>query len=215
MSEKKRIISKFEIVLLVIGVGLLAYLGLRSNGIHLVKTTETTELVNNPKAKKKQYQKKKRTVEEERLDHEIENMLRQLDSRKGNKRPLQVANTPSDKRQMSPDETKFFKEVAKEYKSQEEDREIDWLSVLSASRKTYSKVKDVFRDPNEAPKSEAEELVEDVSSLLKNEMVASSIYSKLENMFSIPEDKSREFAEKGKQAVSDWAKFVEENKEKN
>jgi hypothetical protein len=50
--------------------------------------------------------------------------------------------------------------------------------------------------------------------MLKNELVANMVYSKIEELFQIPEEKARAFGETGKKAMSDWAKFVDENKPK-
>ncbi len=43
-QEKKKILNKFEWILLIIALGILAMVILQNNGIHMVETTEEIEL---------------------------------------------------------------------------------------------------------------------------------------------------------------------------
>lgn len=215
MEEKKRIISKFEVVLVVLAVVLMGYLFMKSKGKSIATISETVEITDNPKSKK-EYVKKGKSAEEKRRSKDVEDMLKQLDGREEgrNYKPNHLVSANNIAKENSPDEDRFFKLVSQKYKENGlENDSPDFFKLLKNSRNTYRTVRNFFADPNETPKSELETLAEDVSFLLQNKTVASSIYAQLEEQFNIPQDKSKAFAEQGKKAVSDWATFVEENKE--
>lgn len=215
-QEKKRIISKFEVILTVLAVIMVGYLIMHKGGMHLVKQTETVELTDNPTSKK-QYKKKEKSVEKRQQERDVEKMLRNLDGRKEGRdyNSNRLTSAMEVEEGSDSDESRFVDLLRNRYMQESsEEPSVEFLQLLKTSRNTYRAVRDLFADPNETPKSELETLVEDVSSLLQNETVANTIFQQIENQFNIPAEESAAFAKKGKAAVSDWADFVEEHKEK-
>jgi len=206
---QKKLLTNFEVFLLaglVIGA---AYLMMQKMGYSPVKKTETVEIVNrksSSKYVKKQTKNKMKSRSSERseAEREVEEMLKHLDGNQLYEGEVAVSTY------VSKDEAKYRKEVKAEHDLEAKLRDSkDLFHSLQKAHSTYNKVKNIFSNPElpEAPNS----VLEDVNGLLENEMVANSIYNKLEDMFLIPKEKSAAFAKSGKKAVSDWAKFVEEN----
>ena len=85
----------------------------------------------------------------------------------------------------------------------------DWFDLLSKSYTTYTRVKTVFNDLG----IDADKVinVENASRVLSNPVVAASVYEKIEREFGIPAEKSAAFAERNKNNLEGWTKFVEEN----
>ncbi len=209
---QKKLLTNFEVFLL---VGLLfaaGFLLMQKAGYSPVKQTETVEIVNRKNTSKyiKKQSKNKmesQDVERSKAEQEVEEMLKNLDGNQFYNAGVAV-NT-----YVSKDEAEYRKEVKAEHDLEAALKDSkDLFYSLQKAHTTYSKVKNIFSNPDlpQAPNN----VLSDVNGLLENEIVANSIYNKLEDMFSIPKEKSAAFAKSGKKAVSDWAKFVEENENK-
>lgn len=198
MSDKK-LITPTELFFLMVAILIMIYVFMSKNDINFTKKTETVEIVKNPntnKTRSTEERKKasaKRAAEKKIKDKEVEAMLDKL--KKNNLYGEEGT-------------TKFAKEVKKNQSSSKDDSS-DIFSTIKASHKTYTKVKELFTPEGEEPTS----TLEDVGALLKNETVRNTVFKRLEDAFEIPEEESEAFAKKGKKALSDWAKFVEEHKE--
>jgi len=194
MSEKK-LITPTEIFFLMVSILIMVYVFMSKNDINITKKTETVEIIENPdsdglrSAEKREKAKAKRAAEKRTKDKEVEAMLEHL------KKNKLFEEEPTAK-------------FAKESPPSNEDSN-NLFSSLKASHKTYTKVKELFTPEGAEPTS----TIEDVGALLKNETVRNAVFKRLEDAFEIPEEESEAFAKKGKKALSDWAKFVEENKE--
>ena len=215
MAEKKKIINKFEIGITILAFFIITYLFLQSKGINLTQKTETIEITDNPTSKRG-YDKEKRAAERSKRDHEVENMLRKIDGRNKNRdyAPEPVVNAHDGSAKRTADEERFFNKVKSKYVDiAKKDESVDLYHILKSSKNTYLKVRDFFQDPADKDKSEVEKIAEDVGFLLQNKSIANNIYQQIEDQFGIPAEKSKDFATKGKKAISDWAEVVEKNKE--
>lgn len=215
MAEKK-LINSFEIILSIIALLIVGYMVMQKYDVSITQKTEEVIFTDNPKSEKR-YQRKTKSEEQRQREREVEEMLQRLDGRSNNDRSKYNRNSDhtTTNIQRTKDEDRFFKNMTSKYVENADDKkDIDVYAILKSSKDTYVKVRSLFSDELETPKSDTEILIEDVSFILKNKTVANSVYHEIEDLFGIPADKSADFAKKGQQAVSDWATFVEENKRK-
>ncbi len=210
MSEaKKKIFGPLEISVFVIAVILLAYIGLKSGGGSIIEKTEQVEITNNPNNGGREGPRKKHQSSTE--NESIEMVLRQIADQYSSGTGTTKGQTKKklDKIPMTKDEMAFLEEVKEKNKDKiKEDKSTDWFSILRASHKTYTKVRSTFEKAGIDV-----EATDNITSALANEVAAKTVYSKLEELFDIPEQETKAFAKKGEKAISDWARFVEENRQ--
>lgn len=211
MSEpKKKLIGPLELSVLLATLVLIAYILLKSNGGKVYERAHSTQITDNPTIGKKG--KQTRDYSPSDNEESVELILQQLSENFTDKNADIEKEELWEENAVSSDELDFFKDVKKRYSEQDEIRNpADWLSILKASHKTYSKLKSVFEEAGDSKKPVKED---NVSSLLENAIVANMIYSRLEEDFNIPKEEAKAFANKGKKALSEWAKFVEEQSKK-
>lgn len=200
--SKKRIIGPVEIVAIILVLAILAYILMQNDNFSMLEKTETVEIVDNPNSdtEKKRVRSYRAGEENDRVEVILQQLADQFSA------GTEVSNIEKEKisTDLSEDEMDYITEVKKEH--EDEAQSIDWFAVLKASHDTYRKVKSTFSDAGIEVDLDAGQ----VSTVLQNEIVAQSFYRRLEETFRIPEADARRFAEKGQKAVSDWAKFVEE-----
>lgn len=210
MPSERKIIGPMELVILLVALLLIAYIVLKSNGGNVYERNENVQIVDNPEEEggKKQI----RNFEMQNEDR-VEVILQQLSEHYVDENNT----TPKDRlipdKAISDDEMNYLEEVKEKHKQQEDTslNPSDWYSILKTSHKTYNKIKSVFEDADASGKAVKED---NVSKMLENAIVANTIYSKIEELFQIPEEDAKAFAKQGKKAVSDWAQFVEQNQSK-
>lgn len=204
MSEnKKKIFGPLEIFTVLLVIALLAYMAMKNGGISIMERTETVEILDKPNNENRQ-PRKYRPTEEEHVD----NILRQIADQYAGK-PSQTntqVRKEAIKKEMSPDEMAYLESVKQKEQKKSKQESIDWFTVLSTSHKTYKRVKSVFEKAGiDVGQAEA-----NVGAKLVDEVAARTFYSKMEELFDIPEEEARAFAGKGEKALSDWARFVDE-----
>lgn len=205
MSQKKKIIGPVEWASIIALLGLLVYMGLRYGDGTLVQKTETVELTDNPSqggdnAPKRYIDRGK--------EANVDAILRQIADQYGDDYVVSKNDPILEDAGMSKSEAKFLETVKKQKKKDVDSKQdVDWFSILRTSHKTYKKVKSALEDSG----IEFDEVEDKVSTALINEAASRTFYSKLERTFGISEERSKSFAEEGSRAVSDWARFVEEN----
>lgn len=205
---KKKIIGPIELVTLLVAIIIIAYVTLKSGGGKVYEKTESTQITNNPTGEGQEYTGKRPNQEQE--DQKVEEILRQISDQFGKDKVVRSETQEEAAKQMSPDELRYINEVRRQKKEETPaGQTIDWFKILKASHQTYSKVKDVFQDAG-IDISEAER---GISTAIVNEAAERTIYNRIEQYFDIPPEKTKAFARKGQQKVSDWARFVDENQE--
>jgi len=204
----KKVMKPMEWVFLILCVLILVYVGLESVGIHLVDRTEETEWVENPTGPEEYTPPREDEELNANIDATLQNIARRfhedkVQDRRSSKRELQQEG-------LSPEAARYMEGV----QERAEEREgTNWLETIRTSYETYQSVRSLFNTLS-GQEEETELPAETVGNLLKNPAVADQIYSSIERNFSIPEEQSRAFAKQGEKALSDWATFVDENKEK-
>jgi len=209
MESKRKIIGPIEMVVLAIALGLIAYILLKSSGGNVYESTENIQIVDNPDEKGRGGQIRNYEMQDE---DRVEVILQQLSENYVDE------NNAISKERLNPDklipedEMAYLEEVKKKHKEEETSiSPSDWFAILQTSHKTYNKIKTVFEDADSSGKPVEGD---NVSNMLENAIVAKSVYSKIEELFNIPEEDAKAFAEQGKKAVSDWAEFIEQNESK-
>lgn len=205
-GEKKKILGPFEIITFLLAIAIIAYIVFQQDGIDIMERTEQIEIVDNPGYASEK--KKVRKYENPQSEENIEAVLRQIANEYTTKDVNPEAEKKLEKAGMSKGEVNYLRGLKERKTTMKEEESIDWLAVFNASRKTYAKVKSVF----EKAGIEIEETEDKVVSGLINEVAAKTFYTKIEETFNISEAEARAFAQKGERTLSDWARFMEENK---
>ena len=208
IKEKKKLLGPLEWIMFFIAVGILGYIVLQKGGIHVIERAETTEIVDNPGAR--DFQRKARPYKDARKDESVEAVLQELAAQFSEEKPAQRSTTRKmAEKGMSRDEMKFYKDVKNKYELSDQIKSAkDWFKVLKSANDTYRKLQNTFGDAaGQAPESVAPE---DVELVLSNARSAKNVYSNLKKYFNISEEDAKEFAERGKRTLSEWARFVED-----
>lgn len=209
MEPKRKLIGPVELVVLVVALLLIAFILLKSSGGKVYERSETTQLTENSKTGEGRKQTRNYEMQEE---ERVEVILQQLSENYIDPKNAIPVDEINDDYTIPDDEMDYFEAVKNKHAEEDNTKNpSDWLAILQASHKTYSKIKSVFEEADPDGKKIKEN---NVSKVLENELAANIIYSKIEELFNIPEEDARAFAEKGKKAVSDWAEFVDQNQPK-
>lgn len=206
-EKKKKIIGPLELITLLLAIGLIGYIVLQNGGIGMMEKTEHIEIIDNPR--QGETKKRVRKYEYKEDSEDVEAVLRQIANQYAGERINRKTEKKLEDAGMSKGEVNFLKGVQAKKRERPEMDSVDWLAVFNASRKTYAKVKSVFENAG----IDVEETEDKVTSKIVNDVTANVFYSKLEEVFNISEADAKAFAQKGERALSDWARFVEENKE--
>ncbi len=218
MSEpkKRKILSPFEWGVFFIAIGILAYVLIGSNegGFSVMEQTENIEIKDNPHASKgaQKTRRYNETQEEESVEAVLKQLATQFSKEKSPQEPEISSSAMSIKKQksISKEEMKYYEGLKQSEKISDKIRNAgDWFKTLKSAHDTYQKIESVFSEASgQAPKELNEE---DLKNALDNAKSAQNIYTNLREMFNISEEQSREFAQRGKKTLSDWAQFIEEN----
>ncbi len=210
MTSNRKIIGPVELVILLIALLLIAYILLKSTGGSVFEQAEEIQIVDNPVSG--EGKKQVRNYEMQNEDR-VEVILQQLSENYTDEKNTMPKDEINYDKTISEDELNYFEEVKEKHAKKDTSKNpSDWLTILQASHKTYSKIKSVFENADNSGKAVKED---NVSKMLENAIIANNIYSKIEELFQISEEDAKAFAEKGKNAVSDWAEFIEQNQQKN
>jgi len=197
MSEeqqpKKKIIKTHEVILVVASILLATYFIVGKYGCFLVSKAETEVQWTDGSSHDKLKRPTARKIPNE-VDTETNETVRELALLFANQKGQPTAKTDSGMRRigLTTDERDFYKNIRKNIGFEEEASSTqNWFTILKAAGSTYQTMQDIFQD--EQPED------------------GDDFYKKLEKQFGIPSSLSAEFARQGKQKVSDWALFVEEN----
>lgn len=200
-EQEKKILSKFEWFLLSIALGLLAIVLLQNQGIHAVETVERVEITGAQEVSKKEAIRKRERSKELK---ELVNYF--ADNRTNAKKEEKEVGFNWNSLKIAKDEENYLKN--KYGQAVEESPSSDWLSIITASYKTYKSVKSTFEELG----IDASKIInaENAAKALANPVIANSVFKKMEDDFGIPSEKSRAFAEKNQQNLEKWASFVEQ-----
>jgi len=204
-EQEQKILSKFEWFLLLVALGILALVLLQNQGIHPVKTIESTEISqvdkrgsnedSTPFGTKKGNKERLNTL----VDYFGEN--RAAAKAEGKDTGFQWSSL-----KISKDEEAYLKNKYGEPTDKEPSK--DWLTAISDSYTTYKNVKSAFEELG----LDADKIinVENAAKALSNPIIANSVFEKIEQDFGIPAEKSKDFATKNKHDLEKWASFVEQ-----
>jgi RNAse (barnase) inhibitor barstar len=192
-QQEKKIVKKYEVVLGIISILIIAYFIVGKYGCFMVNKS-VTEVEWTDGSSHDNLKRPEKPKEATEIDRETESTVRELATLFANNKGKSNARTEGGMQRMglTKDERNYYKNVRENFSfSDEIGSAQNWFTVLKAAGSTYKTMQDVFQD--EQPEDEDD------------------FYQELENRFGVPSSLSREFAKRGKKEVSDWALFVEEN----
>jgi hypothetical protein len=202
--------------MLILGLGIIAYVTLQSGGGKVMEQTETIKILdqpNGPKEKARRYN----TSNEESVESLLRSMAEQFSEEgKAGSSPKRRKETNTKKapiKKLSSDEKKYYEGVRKKasFRDQIETAK-DWYSILSTSQKTYSKVKEIFGEAARQPEEKVDP--NNLNQQLKTAGSSADFYQKLSETFQIKAEDIEAFGRTGQRALSDWAEFVESESKK-
>ena len=193
--------------MLLLAVGILAYLAFQKGGFKLSEKSEEVIIIDNPHLSE-QHQKIRthKPKEDPRSDELILAEMADQFSKPDSPSKEQLKNLGLDE-----DEAEYYSEVQARHEFDQAVKNVkDWFQILKSSHETYGKVKNIFEgiDSNAVKKEKLDQVMSDDSD-------ADEVYSKMKELFGISSDDVKAFAAKGQKALSDWADFVEEQKKKD
>ena len=196
MSEappKKKIIKKYEVILGIFSILIIAYFIVGKYGCFMVnKSVTDVEWTDGSSHDNLKRPEKPKEITE--IDRETEVTVRELATLFANDKSRSNVRAEGGMQRigLTKDERNFYKTVRENFGFGDQiESAQNWFSVLKAAGSTYKTMQNVFQ----------EEQPED----------GDDFYQELENRFGVPSSLSRDFALRGKKEVSDWALFVEEN----
>ena len=208
-AESKPILSKFEWLLLIVALSILAIVFLQNQGIHPIETVEKVNISEATNTKSKDstpYGTKKDSKDHLNSLANYFSENRAKAKAEGKETGFKWSNL-----KISKDEESYLKNKYGEPAN--ESPSTDWLSAISESYKTYKSVKSTFQELGIDPDKIIN--VDNASKALSNPIIANSVYQKIENKFGIPTEKSKAFAENNRQDLEKWARFVEKELQEN
>jgi len=215
MAEKdKKILSGIEWFLLIVALGILALVLLQNKGIYMIETVEKVEITRNKEPQEKEFVPEKNTLrkkEKDSKDH-LQNLSEYFSKNREQARSEgKDISFNWNSLKLPNDEKEYLKDKYGENTSDQGNA--NWIDLISKSHQTYKSVKSVFNELG----IDTEKVLntENASKVISNPLIANSIYQKIEEDFGIPAEKSKSFAEKNRQTLNNWAKFVEEELQKN
>ncbi len=210
-EAKRKLLGPIEIGALIIGLGIIAYLGYKNGGV----VTRSENIVVHEKPR--EIQGKPSPYKGESKDESVETMLNELadhfsDTSQRSKKSAKKTTKATKK--ISRDEAKFYDKVKKkESLSDKVKSTADWLRVLRTSQKTYSKVRSILSET--ARKSPNSVNSDNISQNLKSDSSEQAFFQNLSKSFGISEKDIKAFSNSGKNAISDWAEYIQENQKKD
>lgn len=209
MTSERKIFSLKELVIFLVALLVIAYIILKTSGGSVYEREETTQVTQNPSTVGGKTQSRNYVMKDE---ERVEVILQQLSEQLSDKNIADPKEGIDYEEVIPDDEMSYLEKLREKHKSQEKtSNPADWLAILQASHQTYSKIRSIFEESDPSGKKLRES---NITKTLENAAASRLIYSKIEEVFGIPQEDARQFAEKGKKAVSDWAEFVEQNKQK-
>lgn len=196
-----------EIGAFVITVIVLGYIGLKKGDGSMFQRIENVQIIDN--AKEEGGEKQIREYDASKDEENVEDILAQIANQHASGVSTYKEERQLEKVGMSEDELRYLDEVKRKNQKNKSTNSADWFSILRGAHKTYSSVKTAFEEAG----IEVDLVDDDVSSALVNEVAARTFSAKMNDLFGIPEEETRAFAKKGEKALSDWARFVEEQKQ--
>ena len=213
--QKTSLVGPLELIMLIIGLGIIAYIMLQSRDGEgkLMERTETIQILDKPNGSS-QRARRYEPENEESVEALLQNLAEQFsEEEKTNARSGENQTKPgygkTTTEQLSRDEKKYYEQVRQKASIQDRiETARDWYRVLSASQKTYAQVKEIFGEATRLPEEQVNS--DNVNKELEKQGTSDDFYKKLSESFQIAPEDIEAFGRTGKRALSDWAEFVEQ-----
>lgn len=221
-NNKTSLLGPLELLMLIIGLAIIAYVTLQSGGGKVMERTETIKILdqpNGPKEKARRYNENNEESVEALLHSMAEQFSEEGKTKKtrtttqdsgSNRSSIKPGSQPA---AISSDEKKYYETVREKATIQEQiETAKDWYRILSTSQKTYSKVKEIFGEAARQPEEKVNP--DNLNQQLKTSGSSADFYQKLSETFQIDPKDIEAFGRTGQRALSDWANFVQSESKK-
>lgn len=207
-NNKRRVIRRHEIVLLVLSGLFLLYMGLKTIGVSPVDRGEEVTWLDRPNGPESPMVSVDRAERTPELEATIQNIAVQF--AEDERRDKRTSKTDLRRKGLSADEAEYYKDVR-----QREDggkSAADWVETVQTSYETYKMVKGIFDKVD----GRSDDYVgdEEVANILNDPELRNRTFSNIEQTFQIARPQIEAFAQRGGRALNDWATFIDENKNK-
>lgn len=200
-TPKKKRISGGEKILFLLAVAVLLLVVFRKGNNPLFERSDEAYVLDKPH--QSEGVKKIKTYSTEEEDPRVNAVLVSIAERFSSNEPI---GEEAAEWGLSSDEKAYYDKVKAEHELDDAVRNIkDWYHILKASSETYARVKSLFSqlDRRAVEKNQLDRI-------MNNQKDAQEVYRKMQEWFGISPSEAQAFARSGKKALSDWAKFVEE-----
>lgn len=206
--KRRSLLGPLEMVMLIVGLGIIAYVTFQSGGGKVMERSETIKILDKPNGSKEKARRYE-AADEESVEALLQNMAEQFSEEEKGKSQVSTPPKKETSAIISADEKKYYEDVREKSSFSEQlETAKDWYQILSASQKTYSKVRSILSETTRQPEEKIN--TSNVSKELQTPEVSSDFYQKLSENFQIDQSDLEAFGRTGKRALSDWAEFVEE-----
>lgn len=204
-ENKRRVIRRHELFLLILSGLFLLYMGLKAVGVNPVDRGEEVSWMdrpNGPEAPMAKVETKEQIAE---LDATIQNIAVQF--AEDERRDRRTSKTDLRRKGLSADEAEYYKDVRQ--RENGGTSATDWVETVQTSYQTYKTVKRIF----DSVDGRNDDYVgdEEVENILSDPELRNRTLTNMEKTFQIARPQLEAFAKRGGRALNDWATFVDEN----
>ncbi len=203
-EDRKSIMGPIEKVILLIAIIVLGYIIVKNGGCGIVKRTEKVEFIDPPTNGKGQSVPRPRKKQSQQS---VDEALKAISESLGQgQEPWPTKETSA----LSTDENEYLRSVSEKHQIENKIQSTkEWLSMLKTSYDTYQQVKTLFDQV--VPENREGGKTNSYDSIFRDEQLANTIYQELEDYFKLPSAQAKDFAQKGKVSIRDWAEFIASN----
>ncbi len=203
-EERSKILGPFEWTILLLGLGLIAYLTLQKAGFKMVERSEETTFIDPANSHQISPRSKKTSKSEIQVNKMLAEIAATFHENHSKESAVSASEDLQQRWNLSESEARFYDKIQKNTGLQDQFQSTkDWFRFLNASRKTYRELENIFSElsPQQKPETNA-------TAILQNEAAASDFYQKLEDRYDLPNQEAHSFFQQGKNNLEDWAAFL-------
>lgn len=207
-TKKRRLIKPFELVLLVVVVLVILVLGLKKLGVDLVQHSESLSFLDRPSGPEKPLSPRRNADQLAKEEAVIEKIAAQFTQDANDKTYTKVGVLEA--KGLSADEARFYSDL----QQREQDKNLtptQWLNRVKYSFRTYRQLRSIFDQFDEATDGVVSNTA--MRSMLGDMELSQQIFRQIEELFGVPAARLQVFASRGSTSLSDWATFIEQNRD--
>ncbi len=202
--KRRKLIRPYELLLLIFALLLIVYFVLQSLGVDSMKRSEEVSFLDRSNGPSEPIRR------DSRYDESTDAVVKELAERFADSDERMTNTKALREKGLSEEEAKFYKNV-KQSKSDDNLSAAEWVGILQGSLKTYNTLKAIFDEADGVENKEVNE--QTIEFVFSNPTIKTTVFNEIEQHFGIPNSTLNAFAARGSRALSDWATFVDQNKQ--